>query len=159
MKPSERKIYLAALYERQLMNLGKFVHISRFEMIERNGRTSYFLYHCTRSLKGLEVMRSAMWKIDPNRGCQFSDRIAGLENLYDGPLNLDLDDRLMGRFAGQRVPIKTLQEFLLTDTDFAPEHLKKPTLKPMQDDGRIVEVVGQKRRGTFPPGVEVVFAG
>jgi three-Cys-motif partner protein len=159
MKPSERKTYLAALYERQLMNLGKFAHISRFEMIEKSGRTSYFLYHCTRSLKGLEVMRSAMWKIDPNRGCQFSDRIAGLENLYEGPLNLDLDERLMNRFAGQRVPIKTLQEFVLTDTQFAPEHLKRPTLKPMQEDGRIVEVVGQNRRGTFPAGVEVVFAG
>lgn len=159
MKPSERKTYLAALYERQLINLGKFAHISRFEMIERNGRTSYFLYHCTRSLKGLEVMRSAMWKIDPNRGCQFSDRIAGLEQLYEGPLNLNLDERLMARFAGQRVPIKTLQDFVLTDTQFAPEHLKRPTLKPMQEDGRIADVVGQNRRGTFPAGVEVVFAG
>ncbi len=159
MKPADRKFYLAALYERQLMNLGKFAYISRFEMIEKSGRTSYFLYHCTRSLKGLEVMRSAMWKIDPNRGCQFSDRIAGLESLYDGPLNLDLDDRLMARFAGQRVPIKKLQEFVLTDSPFAPEHLKKPTLRPMQEDGRIAEVVGQKMRGTYPERVEVVFAG
>jgi three-Cys-motif partner protein len=159
MKPADRKTYLAALYERQLMNLGKFAYVSKFEMIEKSGRTSYFLYHCTRSLKGLEVMRSAMWKIDPNRGCQFSDRVAGLESLYDGPLNLDLDERLMDRFAGQRLPIKKLQEFVLTDSLFAPEHLKKPTLKPMQEDGRIAAVIGQKMRGTFPDRVEVVFAG
>lgn len=159
MQPNDRKEYLASLYEQQLKNLGQFLYVSRFEMIEKNGRTSYFLYHCTRSVKGLEVMRSAMWKIDPNRGCQFSDRIAGLEQLFQGPLTLDLDDRLLSRFAGQRVPIKTLQDFVLTDTPFAPEHLKKPTLKPMQEDGRIVDVVGQKKKGTFPPGAEVVFAG
>jgi hypothetical protein len=66
LPPRDRKEFLASLYERQLREFGNFPYVSRFEMIEKNGRTSYFLYHCTRNLKGLEVMRSAMWKIDPN---------------------------------------------------------------------------------------------
>jgi hypothetical protein len=78
--------------------------------------------------------------------------------LFEGPINFDLDQRILARFAGQRVPIKVLQNFVLTDSPFAPAHLKRPTLKPMQDDGRIVEVVGQRRRGTFPDRCEVVFA-
>jgi three-Cys-motif partner protein len=157
LQPAARKEYLAGLYERQLKAVGKFEHISRFEMIEKTGHTSYFLYHCTRNLKGLEVMRSAMWAIDPQRGCQFSDRIAGLEQLYEGPLVLDLDERLRAQFLGQRVPIKTLQDFVLTDTPFAPAHLKKPTLKPMLAE-RLIAVHGEKiRRGTFPDRCEVEF--
>ena len=57
MPPPQRKEFLASLYERQLRELGKFLYVSRFEMIEKTGHTSYFLYHCTRSLKGLAVMR------------------------------------------------------------------------------------------------------
>jgi len=73
--------------------------------------------------------------------------------MFDGPLTFDLEDRLRAQFIGQRVPIKTLQEFVLTGTPFAPAHLKKPTLKPMQEK-RLIEVHGQKRRGTFPDGKE-----
>lgn len=158
MSPTDRKEFLGGLYERQLKAVGKFEHISRFEMIEKNGRTSYFLYHCTRSLKGLEVMRSAMWKIDPLRGSQFSDKVAGLETIFEGPLVLDLEDRIMTAFSGQVVPIEKLQEFVLIGSPFALEHLKRPTLKPMQEKGLITEVIGQKRRFTFPDGVKVRFA-
>lgn len=156
LQPRDRKEFLASLYERQLRTVGGFPYVSRFEMIEKNGRTSYFLYHCTRSIKGLEVMRSAMWKIDPNTGSQFSDKVAGLESMFDGPIAFDLDARLESQFAGQTVPIRTIQDFVVVGTPFAPEHLKKPTLKPMQLDNRI-EVIGQKQRGTFPPGVSVRF--
>ncbi|MGH6683974.1 MAG: three-Cys-motif partner protein TcmP [Pseudolabrys sp.] len=154
--PLARKEFLAGLYERQLRDYGNFPYVSRFQMIEKSGRTSYFLYHCTRNLKGLEVMRSAIWKIDPTSGRQFSDRVAGLESIFEGPIAFDLEERLLTRFAGQRVPIKTLQDFVLTDTPFAPEHLKKRTLKPLQERG-LIEVTGQKKRGTFPDGVEVRF--
>jgi hypothetical protein len=155
LSPPDRKKYLASLYERQLKSVGNFAHVSRFEMIEKTGHTSYFLYHCTRSLKGLEVMRTA-WKIDPGRGCQFSDKVAGLEQLFDGPLVFDLEERLLAQFSGQRVPMSAIHEFLLIGTPFAPEHLKKRTLKPMQEQG-LIDVVGQKSRGTFPDRVEVIF--
>jgi hypothetical protein len=141
LRPQDRKEYLASFYERQLRGIGNFPYVSRFEMVEKNGRTSYFLHHCTRSLKGPEVMRSAMWAIDPQSGSQFSDRVAGLESTFDGPLTFDLEDRLRAQLIGQRVPIKTLQEFVLTGTPFAPAHLKKPTLTPMQDNG-LVKVHG-----------------
>ncbi|MDO3401924.1 three-Cys-motif partner protein TcmP [Mycolicibacterium neoaurum] len=155
--PAHRKEFLASLYERQLRDIGGFEHVSRFEMIEKNNRTSYFLYHCTRSLKGLEVMRSAMWAIDPQSGRQFSDRVAGLEPLFEGPLTFDLEERLIAAFEGQTVPIGTLQKFVLTDTDYAPAHLKRPTLKPMLEKGYI-KVHGDKiRRGTFPDRCEVEF--
>lgn len=156
LPPPQRKTFLADLYESQLRSIGKFPYVSRFEMIERKGRTSYFLYHCTRSLKGLEVMRSAMWKIDPQRGCQFSDRVAGIAPLFTGPIVFDLDQRLLDKFRGDLVPIRTLQEFVLTDTPYAPKHLKKETLKPMQQAG-LIEVPGQRRRFTYPDGSEIYF--
>lgn len=153
---AERKAFLADLYEQQLKRIGGFAYVSRFEMIESRGRTSYFLYHCTRSLKGLEVMRTAMWAIDPHRGSQFSDRVAGLEPLFDTPLDFDLGERLVERFRGQSVGIDVLERFVLTDTPFAPNHLRKPTLKPLQEQGMIV-CTGQKRKGTYPKGVTITF--
>lgn len=159
MDSSHRKAFLASLYERQLKSVGNFLYVSRFEMIEKKGRTSYFLYHCTRNLKGLEVMRSAMWKVDPQSGSQFSDKVAGLESLYAGPLVLDLDERLMAQFRGQQVPIKTVQEYVLTGTRYAPEHLKKLTLKPMLDRGDITVHGDKIRHGTFPDRCEIEFHG
>lgn len=156
MVPAYRKEFLAGLYEKQLRDVGKFMHVSRFEMIEKQGRTSYFLYHCTRSMKGLEVMRSVMWKIDPANGRSFSDQVAGLESLFDGPMNNDLQQRIIAQFSGKRVSIREIQDYVLTDTPFALEHLKKPVLKPMQQDG-LIAVYGQKIRGTFPDRVEVEF--
>jgi hypothetical protein len=64
----------------------------------------------------------------------------------------------MAAFSGQLVPIDKLEEFVLVGSPFAPEHLRKPTLKPMQNNGLITEVVGQRLRGTFPKGVQVRFA-
>ncbi|NKV10956.1 three-Cys-motif partner protein TcmP [Rhodococcus hoagii] len=151
LAPSARKEFLANLYGEQLKKVGGFSYVSRFEMIEKRGRTSYFLYHCTRSLKGLEVMRSAMWAIDPNSGSQFSDLVADLEPLFDEPIDFDLDRRLAEHFRGQTVSIEVLQKFVLTDTRYALTHLKRPTLKPMQEAGRI-ECIGQRKKGTYPPG-------
>lgn len=156
LQPADRKEFLASLYEEQLRKVGRFEHVSRFEMIESSGRTSYFLYHCTRSLKGLEVMRSAMWKIDPLRGCQFSDVVAGLDPLDLGPLTVDLDERLRNAFYGQTVSMNTLKRFVLTETELPLEKLKKDTLKPMQQAG-LIEVLDQKRRFTFPDYVSVSF--
>lgn len=98
-----------------------------------------------------------MWAIDRQRGCQFSDKVAGLEQLFEGPLTFDLEERLRAQFAGQRVPIKTVEDFVLAGTPFAPAHLKRPVLKPMQEQG-LIDVFGQKKRYTFPPGVEIYFA-
>ncbi|WP_181063231.1 three-Cys-motif partner protein TcmP [Nocardia nova] len=156
LPPTQRKEFLANLYERQLTHYGKFEHVSRFEMVESRGRTSYFLYHCTRSLKGLEVMRSAMWKIDPESGCQFSDRVAGLDSLFDEPIAFDLDQRLAAHFSGRTVSVKEVQNFVLTGTPFALEHLKVKTLKPMQERGEIT-CLNQKRVGTFPDRVLIKF--
>ena len=82
-----------------------------------------------------------MWKIDPLRGCQFSDKVAGLETLFEGPLTFDLEDRIVAAFSGQLVPIEKVEEFVLLGSPFAPEHLRKPTL-----------VVGSHREPQRSPG-------
>jgi three-Cys-motif partner protein len=156
LPPAARKEFLADLYERQLISHGNFKYVSRFEMVESRGRTTYFLYHCTRKLKGLEVMRSAMWKIDPESGRQFSDRVAGLDSLFDEPMAFDLDRRLASKFSGRTVSVSEVQEFVLTGTPFALEHLKVKTLKPMQERGEIT-CLNQKRKGTFPDRVLIEF--
>ncbi|MHA2788364.1 three-Cys-motif partner protein TcmP [Corynebacterium sp. S7] len=156
MSPPDRKIFLADLYERQLKKVCRFEYVSRFEMKKRDGnRTSYFLYHCTRNLKGLEVMKDAMWAVDPETGSQFSYRIEELEPLFEVPL--DLDKILKKEFRGKTVPVEELEKYVLTDTRYARKHLRKGALLPMEQRGEI-EIQNRKRKNTFPRGSRIKFS-
>jgi hypothetical protein len=64
----------------------------------------------------------------PGTRFQFSDKVAGLETLFEGPFTFDLEDRIVAAFSGRLVPIEKLEEFALLGSPFAPEHLRKPTL-------------------------------
>lgn len=155
LSPDGRKKFLADLYEKQLKKICNFNYVSRFEMLEKKGRTTYFLYHCTRSLRGLEVMRESMWKVDPLSGCQFSDKVAGLESLFSADALANLDQELKKGLSGSLLTIRQVEEFVLTQTVY-PKSMLRKTLKSMQKRGEI-QVEGQKRRGTFPTGTKILF--
>ena len=47
-------------------------------MINDTGNIGYYLFHGTRHRKGVELMKDAMWKLDPGGEFTFSDRMAGI---------------------------------------------------------------------------------
>jgi hypothetical protein len=63
---------------------GGFRYVNSFEMVHNNGHTGNLLIYGTRNLKGMQVMKDAMWKVDPGGGITFSDRLAGQEVLFSG---------------------------------------------------------------------------
>jgi hypothetical protein len=128
-------------------------------MINETGHTGYFLFYGTRNIKGLEVMKDVMWRVDPGGGAKFSDILAGQDVLFEDEVNTrPLQQDMAQHFRGQLVSIDTLERYLLIDTPYALKHLKKLTLKPMQADGRITSP-NQKKKGTYPSGTMVQFAG
>lgn len=154
-----RHAYLVDLYKRQL-GVG-FKYVRSFEMVSRRGRPLYHLVYGTRHPKGLEVMKRAMWKVDPERGVRFSATEADmLPNLFSGqPVVGPLRDALRAQFAGTTVSIEEVSQFVNCETDFmADSHLKKITLKPMEKAGEITNVVGRRQGGSFPAGCRITFA-
>jgi hypothetical protein len=105
-------------------------------------------------------MKEAMWKIDPQNGERFSDRLINNPSLFDGTPNYaDLRTALLSKFQGQDVTIEAIEEFTLIETRFLPKHLREPVLMPLESVGNI-EVLnarsGRQKRH-FPAGTIIRF--
>lgn len=152
-----RQQFLHDLYEEQLKSVCGFHHVQSFGMINNTGHISYYLFYGTRSIKGLELMKDAMWKIDPGGDFRFSDRLAGqtvlfIEDLLDtGPLR----KALLAEFAGRTVTIDQLEEFTIVRTPYKKSHLRRPVLTPLEKNGEIQ--VKRPGKSGFPSGTEISF--
>lgn len=160
-----RRQFLVDLYMRQLRDVGGFDYVRALEMVNDRGRTGNYLVFGTHHPRGLTCMKRAMWELDPEHGTRFSVDDQLQTSLYGpglfgtGPDLGPLRTQLIGQFAGQAVRIDMVEKFVREQTDFLEDsHLKRKTLAPMQTDGAIANVEGQKRKGTFPPGSVVHFA-
>ena len=63
--------YLSALKDKEN---GNCKYAFPFAMFDSDGRLLYWLIFCTQHIRGLEVMKKAMWKVDETGACRFSDR-------------------------------------------------------------------------------------
>jgi hypothetical protein len=130
--------------------------------MERNSaRTLYSLFFATRHTKGLQVMKEAMWKIDPTNGERFSDRLVSNPTLFDGVPNYEeLKSALVLEFQGRTATIEEIEEFTLVETRFLPKHLREPVLMPLEAAGEIEVLNARPRRQKrhFPPGTLVRFS-
>src|SRR5664280_872297 len=103
-------------------------------------------------------MKSAMWSVDPSGEFRFSDRHAGQTSLFGEADNVEpLRQAILNEFGGQVVSIERLTEFVLADTIYGPSHFKVKVLQPLQAEGLLSAISGQKRKGTYPPGTIVRF--
>lgn len=156
--PSERKAFLHDLYKHQLLEVGNFKYVLDFEMIDGRGKSVYSLFFGTRHIRGLEAMKSAMWSLDPSGKFRFSDRHAGQTSLFGEAINVEaLRQAILVEFAGKKISIERIHEFVLAETIYGPSHYKVKVLKPLQQEGLLEAVSGQKRRGTFPEGTVIRF--
>lgn len=154
----ERIVVLHDLYADQLRNVAGMTHVQSFEMINKTGHTSYFLFYATRAIKGLRAMKDAMWRADPGGGYRFSDLLAGQDVLFAEEF-LDvrpLRRELLTHFAGMEVDVTVLEDFVLTKTPYRETHLRKPVLVPLEAEG-IITVIRQPGRTQFPAGTRIRF--
>ena len=154
----ERKQYLRGLYLRQLQVLGNFKFVRSFEVLDIDrGRTAYILMYGTRSLKGLEVMKNAMWDLDPLVGIKFRG-FAGNQMILFAPepdLN-PLSSAILTRFIGQTVSVEEIETFVLVETDYKKSHYKSQ-LKLLEQQSAIHCISERRNRGTYPPGTKLYF--
>jgi hypothetical protein len=161
LEPSRRRKAIHDIYLKQLKTCTEHVH--SFEMLNRGNSTDYFLFFATNSLRGLEKMKEAMWKVDDTGSFQFSDHADSrrLMSLFSAQPNLaPLKEAILRNFKGKQITIECLRDWVIAETEFLPKHLKGPILVPMEKAGEVsvVNPAPKRRKGTFSDGTVLKFA-
>ena len=154
----DRKRFLRDLYMHQLRERGGFRHVRSFELMDvERGRTAYFLMFGTRHPKGLEVMKDAMWALDPVSGTRFTGFAGSQPMLFEPEPNFaPLRVALLQRYAGKTVAIETIERFVIEDTDFKTSHYKR-VLKGIEIEDLLTCVSPRARRLTYAAGTVLKF--
>lgn len=154
----DRIMFLHDLYADQLHHVAGMTYVQSFEMVNTQGHTSYFLFYATRAVEGLRAMKDAMWRAVPGGGYRFSDRLAGQDVLFaEDLLNVGpLRSELLAHFTGMEVDVDVVERYVLTNTPYRETHLRKPVLKPLEDES-VITVIRQPKRRQFPSGTRIRF--
>ncbi len=155
----ERRAFFYDMYERQLRLVGAR-QVVRFELLEGN-RLVYAIFFGTKSTKGSDRMKEAIWKAVPLgdfsfRGVRGGQVTLALESADFRPLI----DALLGEFRAKGwVPIEAVKDFVRSDgTDYYTGQLRTRALIPLEESGALEVKDGtRKRRYAYPEGTIVRF--
>ncbi len=144
-----KKKFLHDLFSRQLKRHGAG-YVVPFELWKGN-RHVYTVYFVSGSVKGCDLMKASIWKVDPTGNSSFRGYVAGQSLLFE-PSTEPLAEQLKEEFGGVWVPIERIEEFVMGDrTMFHKGHLRQKTLQPLERKKRITVRRPQGGRG-FPSG-------
>ena len=160
--PDERLKLVVKLYESQLIKLGGADYVKSFGMIGPGNQIIYYLVFATKHLKGLEVMKDAMWSVDPTGSYKFSD-VTGfnqslLMDFQSEPLWVEGAAKLVyNKFKGKTVNERIIRRFVVAETQY---RYRKTILQSLEksDPPLITEVFPRQRVFTHPDGCSITFA-
>jgi three-Cys-motif partner protein len=160
-KPAARILH--GLFLDKVRNAAGFALPFEIDAAAGRGWAGYTLYFGTGSVRGLEKMKQAMWKVDPAAGSGFAysgnpDQLLIFDNAPD---LTELEAALRDKFGTGEFTIEMAERFTTVATAFAAEvHLKTRTLALAERAGRISgrHPTNPKRRAnTYPPGTILRF--
>ena len=156
----DRKDFLHGLYRRQLMEAGAR-QVVYFHLFAGN-RLKYSIFFGTGHNKGSDRMKKAIWKVAPWGDFSFrggrQDQLV-LFGLTQPDLQ-PLQDALLDHFGGQGwVTVHDVLEFVRSDeTIYHDSQVKKPVLKPMEQQGLLhADGTTRTKRWTYPNGCRIKF--
>lgn len=158
--PEKRRNFIIDLYRKQLRLVGNARFVRSFEMVGKHNQVIYDLVFATNGIKGLKVMKEAMWKVDPRGTYRFSDTTdVNQKYLLDFTDKKhwisDAADMVFRAFRGKTAHISEIKEYVIVET---PYLFRSGILKCLEQQGRISNVSGRKRRLTFPDGCVITFS-
>jgi three-Cys-motif partner protein len=160
LQGDDRAGFLLSLFERQLRSQRNVRHVWSFELHTDDGQ-DYRLVFATGHPRGLELMKEAMWSVDPYEGARYvAHNETGQEVLFGPePNTRPLLDALRQVYGERWFTIDEAERTTLEQTAFLPRrHLKKLTLKAAEAAGVLeVERRDGKARGTFSDGTRMRF--
>ena len=158
LKGEERKRFLHDLFLGQLQAEEGDRLVRSFEVPTAKG-TGYHLYFTTGHEKGMEVMKDAMWAVDPIEGRRFRDS-TDLDQMVIFAVDVDtapLLDGLRDCFDGQPFTIEEATSYTIRDSAFKKGHLKKMTLKPAEKAGKLKVLSERSMAYTYPDRTRMRF--
>ncbi len=156
----ERREFLLTLFKDQLRSAGAVEHVQSFQLRTKDGN-DYRLVFATSHRRGLELMKDAMWSVDPLEGTRYVARTDdGQEVLFspdpDAVDTRPLLEQLSEKFGTEWFTIDQAEETTLFETPFRKAHLRRKTLAPAEKARRIeVDRTGGQRQ--FARGVRIRF--
>lgn len=161
MSGKARLRFLHDLFASQLKSECGLTYVRSFEIVSSaNPSSGYTLFFGTKHKLGLERMKEAMWSIDPVEGQRYKDTTdSGMQPLFEPEVDTTpLRDALMSYFDGRDFTIEEAVDYTLTETPFIPSHVKKRTLKPLEEDDMLKVLSERRRRLTYPSGTRMRFS-
>lgn len=149
------KEYIYSRFEQLLRDAGaKYVLVFN---LWKEGRHIYSLFFATKGIKGCDVMKQAIWKVDPTGSYSFRGAKPGQSRLDMAFTHTGLRDDLRAKFGFDWVSVEQAEEFVQGDqTQFHSGHLRNATLRPLERD-EVIEVERPKGVVRFPAGKGVQF--
>lgn len=148
----ERATHMRETYKLALSKYAFARFTWHIAMCDKNNKLTHWLFFCTNSIRGLEVMKKAMWSVDRTGCFQFSDKdnpdqFRLFEQYSDNHLASDIRDA----FKGQKITVQQVHEFVLTET---PAYRHKPGLRSLERENHLkpIDPPPKRRKGTFPDG-------
>jgi three-Cys-motif partner protein len=149
---------LLDLYVKQLENKVGMTYVRTFALRDSGSHIDYFLVFATRSKKGLEQMKRAMWSMAPMGDFSFSDATNPDQLTMFAEPDWDvLQNSVRARFRNSSTPVEEVEDFVLISTSFLPSHVRKHALVPLEARSRIRVTSGRTKAGTFPQGCRIQF--
>lgn len=161
---NERERFLVGLYLQRLTDGGGARLVQPFRTIDPTGHVAYFIFG-TNSSRGFEEMKDAMWKVDPEGTFRWRasaqvppGQTSFLPQLADESSEAELFHQLRAEFAGRRLRVAELEEFVRCQRDLLMRHLR-PALTKLEAGGfiRVERPEKVRRAGTFPADLIVEF--
>jgi hypothetical protein len=153
---------LLDLYIKQLKELCGVKYIYSFKMIGEHNQVIYHLIFCTNHIKGLEVMKNAMWIVDRTGDYKFSDReVPGQMYIFDFQNEEywipPAAESIYKKFKGLTVNVMQIKEYVIAETPYV---FKKEILRYIEKNqsNRIINVTDRKRKGEFLDSSYVTFS-
>jgi three-Cys-motif partner protein len=160
MSGTERTRFLHDLFAKQLKEECGLTYVRSFEIVSSaNAASGYTLFFGTKHLLGLERMKESMWSIDPVEGKRYKDTTSsGMQPLFardvdTNPLRL----AMIEKFGDRPFTIEDACEFTVAETPYIRSHVKKRTLKPLEQTDKLEVLSERKQKGTYPDGTRMRF--
>lgn len=160
MSGEPRIRFLHDLFAQQLRSECGLTYVRSFEIVStKNPASGYTLFFGTKHLLGLERMKEAMWSIDPVKGQRYKDTtLAGVQPLFEPEVDTTpLRNALMEHFGDKPFTIEEACEFTVAETPYIRSHVKKRTLKPLEEAEKLEILSERNRKGTYPDGTRLRF--
>lgn len=155
-----RREFLITLYKTQLKEQAHVKYVRTFEMRGDKNQLIYDLIFATNSIKGLEAMKEAMWKADPQGRYQFCDTtnprqtslIQFTDDVYWIP---DAAQAVCDQFKGTVTSLGQVEEFVVASTPFL---FRKRILNHLKGEGKITCIQNSGGKRGFPDGCRLAFS-